>query len=53
MLAKATPGQPLRYLVGAGWSKSGDFPTKEAWTAYIATEAARAKSPIKVSVAGQ
>jgi hypothetical protein len=53
VLARATPGQPLRYLVGAGWSKSGDFPTRASWLAYVASEAARARSTIKVSVAAR
>lgn len=51
VLAKAVPGQPLRYYVGAGWSRSGDFPTAESWRAYVAAAAARARSPVKVSCA--
>ena len=53
VLAKATSGQPLRYYVGAGWSKAGEFTTKEAWNAYIATCAARAKAPVKVTLSSQ
>jgi hypothetical protein len=53
VLAKATPGQPLRYYVGAGWSKAGEFTTKAAWDAYVAACAARAQSPVKVSCAAQ
>ena len=49
ILAKAVTGQPLRYLAGAGWTGSGDFATKADWIAYVATEAARARSPVKVS----
>jgi hypothetical protein len=52
-LAKATPGKPLRYYVGAGWSKAGEFTTKEAWNAYVAACAARAKSPVKVTLSSQ
>ncbi len=51
ILAKATSGKPVRYLVGAGWSKAGEFTTPEAWTAYVAACAARAKSPVKVIIA--
>jgi pectinesterase len=52
-LAKVTSGQPLHYLVGAGWTKSGQFATQQDWDAYVANEAARAKSPLKVSVSAQ
>src|SRR4051812_19582858 len=31
LLAKATSGQPVRYYVGAGWSKAGEFTTQQAW----------------------
>lgn len=50
VLAKVTSGQPLRYYVGGGWSKAGEFTTKEQWNAYVAAIAARAKSPVKVAV---
>jgi hypothetical protein len=50
VLAKAKPGEPLRYLAGAGWSKAGEFTTPEAWNAYVAAQAARLNSPVKVSV---
>ena len=50
VLAKAKPGQPLRYLAGAGWSKAGEFTTPEAWNAYVANAALRLRSPITVTV---
>jgi hypothetical protein len=50
VLAKAVSGQPLRYYVGAGWSKAGEFTTKEAWDAYVAAFAARLKSPLKIAL---
>jgi len=50
VLAKVTSGQPLRYYVGAGWTKSGDFASPEDWNAYVAACAARAKSPVKVTL---
>ncbi|WP_158567949.1 MULTISPECIES: glycoside hydrolase family 88 protein [unclassified Duganella] len=49
-LAAATPGQPLVYYLGAGWSKSGDFPDAAAWEAYVANRAARLAAPLAVSV---
>ncbi len=50
VLAKAVSGQPVRYYVGAGWSKAGEFTTKESWDAYVAAFAARLKSPLKVTL---
>jgi len=50
LLAKAVSGQPLRYQVGAGWSKAGEFTTPEAWNAYVAACAARARSPVVVTL---
>lgn len=53
VLASATPGQPLRYYAGAGWSRAGEFTTKEKWHAYIAAASARIASPIKVTLAAK
>jgi hypothetical protein len=50
VLAEVSSGQPLRYYVGAGWTKSGQFSSQDDWTNYVAGEAARAKSPVKVSI---
>jgi hypothetical protein len=50
LLAKVAPEKPLRYRAGAGWSKAGEFTTKEAWDAYVAAQAARLNSPVKVTV---
>ena len=50
VLARVVSGQPLRYYVGAGWSKGSEFSTKDEWNAYVAACAARAASPVKVSV---
>jgi hypothetical protein len=49
VLVKAVSGQPLRYYVGAGWTKSGDFSSKEDWNTYVATAAKCAQSPIKIA----
>ena len=51
VLAKAISGQPLRYYVGAGWSKAGEFTTPQQWNAYVAAWAARARSPVKIVLA--
>jgi pectinesterase len=53
LLAKAVSGQSLKYFVGAGWSKAGEFTTQESWNAYVATCAARARAPVVVTLAVQ
>ena len=50
VLAKAVSGQPLRYYVGAGWSKAGEFTSLQAWNDYVAACAARARSPLQVTL---
>jgi hypothetical protein len=49
-LAKVAPGQPLRYLAGAGWDRAGHYSDQAAWLAYVASESARARAPITVSL---
>jgi hypothetical protein len=49
-LAKAQSGKPVTYYAGSGWTKAGDFPTKESWEKYLADFAARLKSPITVKI---
>ena len=49
-LAKAQSGKPVTYYAGSGWTKAGDFPTKESWGKYLADFAARLKSPITVKI---
>jgi len=50
MLAKVTSGQPLRYYAGGAWSRGTDFATQQDWQKHVASEAARARSPIKISL---
>ncbi len=49
VLVKVASGAPVRYFAGAGWTKSGQFSSKDDWNAYVAACAARAKSPVKLS----
>lgn len=49
VLAKVTSGKPLRYYVGAAWSKAGEITTAAQWEAYVAAWAARARAPITVT----
>jgi hypothetical protein len=48
-LARATPGRALRFYAGAGWSKAGEFTTKDAWDSYVGSWAARIRSPVVVT----
>lgn len=50
VLAHATSGKPLRYYLGAGWSKAGEFTTRQAWDDYVAAFALRLQHPVKVTL---
>jgi hypothetical protein len=50
MIAPASSGQPLRYYVGAAWTRGGEITTREAWQRYVSDEAARLRAPVSVSV---
>ena len=50
-IASAKPGKPFTYYLGAGWSKSGDFPDAKAWNFRVRDLASRLKSPLVVTVA--
>jgi hypothetical protein len=50
LLVKAKDGVPLRYLSGAGWTKSGQFDGRAAWETYVKAFAARTQKPLKISV---
>lgn len=49
-LASVEAGKPLRYYVGAAWSKAGQVASQEAWQAYVGAAAARAAHPVKVAL---
>lgn len=50
VLAQVESGEPLRYYAGAAWDRAGHITSQEAWTAYVAQAAARARNPIRVSL---
>ena len=50
VLVKAISGRPVRYYVGAGWSKAGEFTSRDAWNSYIAACARRSQSPLKITL---
>ena len=50
VIVRAAPGRAVRYYVGAGWDRSGHFPDREAWLAYIAQHVKRVRSPVRVEI---
>jgi len=50
ILTKVKPGETISYYAGGGWDKSGDFPDKATWDAYLADWSARLASPLKVTL---
>jgi len=50
MLAPATSGQPLRYYVGAAWTRGGDITSEQQWKRHVADEAARVAAPVRVTL---
>lgn len=49
-ITRASVGKPLAYYIGAGWTKSGDFPGEDAWKQYVARFVERSGTPLKVTV---
>ncbi|MRR19288.1 DUF4861 domain-containing protein [bacterium] len=49
IVTKCTPGTPLVYYTGAGWSKWG-FDTDEAWSEYVIRFSQKISSPLLVSL---
>lgn len=48
VLANVKSGQPLRYFVGAAWSKAGEFTSQQAWNDHVAAYSRRVVSPLRV-----
>lgn len=53
ILAKASPGKPLRYYAGGAWSRAGEITTMEQWQQVARDTAARAGNPVRVTLARQ
>ena len=51
IVAKAVPGQPLRYYAGAAWRRAGEITSREQWQDQAAAVAARDASPVRVIIA--
>lgn len=52
ILAPVSAGKPLRYYVGAAWTRAGDFTSEQDWQRYVAAQAARVRTPVTVSLSG-
>ncbi|WP_395408546.1 DUF4861 family protein [Pseudoduganella sp. UC29_106] len=48
--APVESGKPLRYYIGAAWSRGSPYASKAAWDQFIAAESARVRSPIKIEL---
>ena len=53
ILAKASAGKPLRYYAGGAWSRGGEITSLEQWQRLAQDTAARAASPVRVTLARQ
>ena len=51
VVAPVRSGQPLRYYVGAAWTRGSPFATQAQWRQHVADEAARLRAPLSVSLA--
>ena len=38
VLLRVTPGQPFVYYMGSAWDGGLDFPNRQAWDAFVATQ---------------
>lgn len=48
ILAPAKPGKSFVHYLGAGWSKSGDFPDQASWETAVDQLSRRLKAPLVV-----
>jgi hypothetical protein len=53
MLAPVASGQPLRYYVGAAWTRGGAITSREQWQRLVTDEAARVAAPVRVSLSAR
>jgi unsaturated rhamnogalacturonyl hydrolase len=49
-IAPVEAGKPFLYYLGAGWSKSGDFPGGTDWENYVRQFVARLRAPLEIRV---
>ena len=51
MLVKVKNGDTVRFYAGAAWENLGNIKTADQWTAYLASQAALLRAPVKVTTA--
>jgi hypothetical protein len=49
LVGTAQPGQPFVHYLGAGWSRSGDFPDAQAWETHVRNVVQRLAVPLRVT----
>ena len=49
LVGTAQPGQPFVHYLGAGWSRSGDFPDAQAWETHVRKVVQRLAVPLRVT----
>jgi Domain of unknown function (DUF4861) len=52
ILGAVESDRPVRYLAGAGWTRSGDFSSQADWESYVARQARFENSPLRVAIGG-
>jgi hypothetical protein len=50
LVGEGAVGEPFVYYAGAGWTRSGDFPSEADWNRYLDDFAVRIAAPIRVVV---
>lgn len=50
LIARTKSNQPWIYYAGAGWSKSGDFPDRSAWTDYVEHFCRLLSNPLTIDI---
>lgn len=50
ILGRVAGGKPFTYYAGAGWTRSGDFATREEWNDYLDQFAERLQHPLRVAL---
>jgi len=53
LLVKAHDGVALRYFVGAGWNRSGQFSDRAGWESYVKAFAAAVAKPLTITVSAR
>ena len=49
-LVLCVAGSWATHYAGAGWSRAGEFTTRQAWLDYVAACVARARAPVTVTI---